>query len=1576
MLIRKTTPLVALNVLFLVAIMAGSVHALVEPDRSGVGQAEFRLAELTVENSFRASPELPPEAAENAAADLAALGLDADAGLVDVRGGRWATLILAKPLLPGGGAGNDLSWANLGRAAPKNDAEHSAAASQAFSGFLEANSNPLRIDTLELGGPGKVTLYRDGTSIQIYIPRVFEGVPVRGSYLTGTINHGNLILFGAQHWGDINTSTDPGISGDAALQAVQSYVEPHPVNSAWGKTELVLVPVVKGRDLSRVPVGQGLDYRLAWVIRPAFDGDMRRFESLVDAHSGELLSFEDTNQYAATPREVKGGVFPVTNDGIVPDGVEQAGWPMPFDNVSTPGGTVTTDSGGNLPVPVDGVIESNLSGPFIRMNDNCGSISLTDTDDIDFGTSGGTDCATPGFGGAGNTHASRTGFHELNRIKEMGRGQLPSNTWLQQQLTSNMNINNTCNAFWNGTVNFYRSGGGCSNTGEIAGVFDHEWGHGMDANDATPGIAQPSGEGIADIYTALRLNDSCIGRNFRASVCSGNGDPCLTCTGVRDIDYLKRASGNPHDYSWSNANCGGSVHCKGGVYSEAVWSLWKRELQSAPYNMDNNTAHEIVTRLTFIGAGNTGTWFSGGPPNGGCAGSSGYLNYLAADDDNGNLNDGTPHMRAIFEAFNDQEIACATPTVQDSGCAGTPTLAPVVTASPLDKSVSLSWGAVAGASGYEVFRTDGVFQCDFGKVKIGETGSTSFNDSGLQNGRDYSYVVIPKGGDAACFGSASSCTTVAPAAGPNLDVDPDSAVLAINTGDGDPYIDNCEDGMMTFDVTNTGLGILTNVRITGVAAVSHPATTITTAFPAFVSPSSLAQGATGSGSFDFIAGGLAFGDTLVFEVTVTADEMAVAKTQTLTIDNAETDLQAIASQTWDFETDLDGWTLIEGTFNQTTLGGGAGGSAGYVASSSNLANQCDQVRSPAFRLTASSTMTLQNNYDIEDFSSGSWWDRANIAIFEAGTRNSVDPDGGRLYNASGAGATCATVGQDGWANVNDTWGSSSWSAGALGSAGFAGKTVQLDVAYGTDAFVHGSGFWFDQVTLTDIEGLVADGQSDTCDGNQLPVVTITAPNEGNDGWTVNHGVSVDFAGTATDPEDGDLTASLAWTSDLDGSIGNGASFSTSTLSVGVHTITAAVTDEHLPPALGEDQITVTILNQPPVVEITAPTDGLSFDQGASVNFTGTALDPEDGDISANLAWTSNLDGSIGSGAGFSTSTLSVGAHTITAAVTDSNSAPDSDQIAVTINLVPATSVHVASVVTGSQNVGGGNKVGTATITLVDEHGSAVANHTVTGDFSVDITEPGVVSGLTGADGTVTILTTAVARGKVSVLFCVSNVAGANTYVPLDNAQGTTCTILNQPPVVEITAPTDGLSFDQGASVNFTGTALDPEDGDISANLAWTSNLDGSIGSGAGFSTSTLSVGAHTITAAVTDSNSAPDSDQIAVTINLVPATSVHVASVVTGSQNVGGGNKVGTATITLVDEHGSAVANHTVTGDFSVDITEPGVVSGLTGADGTVTILTTAVARGKVSVLFCVSNVAGANTYVPLDNAQGTTCPP
>ena len=753
-----------LCVLAALLILAPAAFAQVAPEkRPDVAEKVHRNADLDIPAFNDSLDRLPASAAAQARQRLSALGIAETSARVDRRSGRFATLLPTTPLVPGRGVGNNLTWSDVAPAPPKSRGAAEAAALNAFLGYLNANRDALGIDPSELSDATKITAHNSGDLFQVYVPRTFDGIPVRGSYVTAVIGQGNLTLMSAHQWGDRgNASSRPELGVDQARLAAESYLSPLKTTREWGKSELVYVPMARGKAPQDVAFGQGYRYQLAWSVKTEIDGDLGRYETLVDAHTGEILANVDTNEYA----EAKGGVLPVTNDGIVPDGVEQPGWPMPFLDISTGSGTVTTDTGGNA--LATGGLTAALEGPFLRMNDNCGAISLTQTDNLDFGASSGTDCTTPGFGGPGNTHASRTGFYELNKVIEMARGQLPGNGWLQSKLTSNMNINSTCNAFWNGTVNFYRSGGGCSNTGEIAGVFDHEWGHGMDANDATPGIASPSGEGVADIYTALRLNDSCIGRNFRSTVCSGNGDPCLTCTGVRDIDYLARQSGQPHDYSWSNANCGGSVHCVGGVYSEAVWSLWKRKLQSAPYNYDNNTAHEIVTRLTFIGAGATGTWFSGGPPEGGCTGSSGYMNYLAADDDNGNLNDGTPHMTAIFEAFNDQEIACSTPTVQDGGCAGTPTVAPTVTTGNGNQLVTLSWGAVSGATKYGVYRTEGVFACDFGKVKLGETTGTTWNDTGLQNGRDYSYVVIPMGTADSCFGPASACATEQPVGQPDF----------------------------------------------------------------------------------------------------------------------------------------------------------------------------------------------------------------------------------------------------------------------------------------------------------------------------------------------------------------------------------------------------------------------------------------------------------------------------------------------------------------------------------------------------------------------------------------------------------------------------------------------------------------------------------------------------------------------------------------------------------------------------------------------------------------------------------------
>ncbi|MDH3647975.1 MAG: PKD domain-containing protein, partial [Gammaproteobacteria bacterium] len=201
----------------------------------------------------------------------------------------------------------------------------------------------------------------------------------------------------------------------------------------------------------------------------------------------------------------------------------------------------------------------------------------------------------------------------------------------------------------------------------------------------------------------------------------------------------------------------------------------------------------------------------------------------------------------------------------------------------------------------------------------------------------------------------------------------------------------------------------------------------------------------------------------------------------------------------------------------------------------------------------------------------------------------------------------------------------------------------------------------------------------TTQSNDPPTVVIDAPSPGS---SFDEGVSVAFGGTANDTEDGDLTTSLAWTSDLDGQIGIGGSFSRSDLMPGLHTITATATDNA--GASGSDQITLTVVpNTPPTIGITSPATGTTINEGDAVTLSGTASDAEDGNLSASISWNSDRDGGLGTGASIVASGLSAGIHIITASVSDSGGLAASDTISLTV--VPNTppTIGITSPATGT-----------------------------------------------------------------------------------------------------------------------------------------------------------------------------------------------------------------------------------------------------------------------------------------------------
>jgi hypothetical protein len=102
---------------------------------------------------------------------------------------------------------------------------------------------------------------------------------------------------------------------------------------------------------------------------------------------------------------------------------------------------------------------------------------------------------------------------------------------------------------------------------------------------------------------------------------------------------------------------------------------------------------------------------------------------------------------------------------------------------------------------------------------------------------------------------------------------------------------------------------------------------------------------------------------------------------------------------------------------------------------------------------------------------------------------------------------------------------------------------------------------------------------------------------------------------------------------------------------------------------------------------------------------------------------------------------------------------------------------------------------------------------------------------------------------------------------------------NQPPVVTINAPSDGANFVPGAMIQFAGSAIDPETGPLGGvNMIWTSDRQGALGIGTGFSRNDLLLGAHVITLRATDPGGLQRAATVNITVGTPTATPTHTST--------------------------------------------------------------------------------------------------
>ncbi|TMA52003.1 MAG: DNRLRE domain-containing protein, partial [Deltaproteobacteria bacterium] len=399
------------------------------------------------------------------------------------------------------------------------------------------------------------------------------------------------------------------------------------------------------------------------------------------------------------------------------------------------------------------------------------------------------------------------------------------------------------------------------------------------------------------------------------------------------------------------------------------------------------------------------------------------------------------------------------------------------------------------------------------------------------------------------------------------------------------------------------------------------------------------------------------------------------------------------------------------------------------------------------------------------------------------------------------------------------------------------------------------------------------------------------------------GDAITLQGSAHDSTGVDLGTHLVWSSNLAGTLGTGAVVTTS-LAEGTHTITAAVTDGQ--GLTGSSQIGVTVSPPPPgntapLVAITAPTSGQTLASSALITCAGSASDLEDGDLTAAIAWTSDRDGALGTG-GSITHLLSEGTHQLTATATDGGGLTAT--AAVTVQVVAGVALEFPAVADASVDAGlPATNFGTSPILAVDANlvrntylrfdVTGLATRTILGAtlrLQVDATA-GAESGSGGVLHTITdnswqenavtfnnrpaVNGPAVAsQGPVAlgqtVEFDVGTaVTGDGTYdFAIVNGSADECdyrsreggpaprlvlTVARSAPTVTIAAPADGSVFFLHDGITLTAHASQADDGELSSRIRWTSSRDGALGTGATIAASGLSVGLHTVTAAVTDS---------------------------------------------------------------------------------------------------------------------------
>ncbi|MFC1572083.1 FlgD immunoglobulin-like domain containing protein [Candidatus Eisenbacteria bacterium] len=495
-----------------------------------------------------------------------------------------------------------------------------------------------------------------------HFQQTYEGLDVwQGKVRMTFTEDGRLFSLGSSFYSNISLDPNPSIDVDRAIELAWGDLPFDPTtDSIEGDPVLLVLPVP-------VSVDQ-VEHHLVWRVRVRTQDPVGIWVTHVDAHDGEIVWRYNDVHYLDFSGDTQGHIEVHTYcNGYTT-------LPLQYQRLTVVGtGMTYTDENGDWTIAYEGedpqTLNASLYGHYVSVINQGG-------DNAAF-----SETVTPGepimvqFDDRNSQPDERDCFDAVNRIHDFFDLFDPGFDYTNQRITCNVSVNNSCNAFWDGSINMFHEAGGCANTGQIQGVIEHEFGHGVQWSILGFQGSQGLGEGNGDILANLITQDSLLGRGWNLDQCN---------SGLRNSD---------NNLVYPDDVVGVEIHSAGRVIAGFHWDFMK--LLQALYGDE----------LGMILAAER--WHFGRVLEHPTDQPAQVLATFIADDDDGDLGNGTPHYDMLCEAAQNHGFDCPeittgvffaharVPNTTDEGDA------------EVVATVTSTEGTVDAGSSYVAYRTDG-----------------------------------------------------------------------------------------------------------------------------------------------------------------------------------------------------------------------------------------------------------------------------------------------------------------------------------------------------------------------------------------------------------------------------------------------------------------------------------------------------------------------------------------------------------------------------------------------------------------------------------------------------------------------------------------------------------------------------------------------------------------------------------------------------------------------------------------------------------------------------------------------------